>query len=244
MFTVSNMGQGLTNSDAVLNMQRHIAEHGPIYVSFSTTNEFINWAWNSKPVYTGGATDAGGHAVIAVGWGKLGVTDYWLLRNSWGSSYADKGYMKFRRGVNLDDLESSECTAAMPVSKYSDWSPPFCDISSSNRKWSNLGTQLKAYTMTLQVSCSKPASVRVFYSELQNDQKSSSYSGLNRDSTVSKEAVPVPIELDLLCNGFGLKSGEMWVSITAKDAAGNSAKQSHWLSVPAVAGMSSKQSCR
>lgn len=33
------------------------------------------------------------HAVAIVGWGNDGTYDYWILRNSWGSTWGDNGYM-------------------------------------------------------------------------------------------------------------------------------------------------------
>ena len=67
----------------------------------------MHWKWAQNPVYTGGSTVEGGHAVTAVGWGTLGNTDYWILRNSWGADWADHGYAKLKRGVNLDGIECS-----------------------------------------------------------------------------------------------------------------------------------------
>jgi len=34
------------------------------------------------------------HAVMVVGWGTAAGVDYWMLRNSWGTSWGEKGYMR------------------------------------------------------------------------------------------------------------------------------------------------------
>jgi len=36
------------------------------------------------------------HATNVVGWGTSGTTEYWIMRNSWGTSWGEKGYMRLQ----------------------------------------------------------------------------------------------------------------------------------------------------
>lgn len=36
------------------------------------------------------------HATNVVGWGTSGSTEYWLMRNSWGTSWGERGYMRIQ----------------------------------------------------------------------------------------------------------------------------------------------------
>ena len=38
----------------------------------------------------------GRHSVVAIGWGKEKNEDYWLVANSWGAFYGDRGFVKVR----------------------------------------------------------------------------------------------------------------------------------------------------
>mmetsp|Transcript_41837 Transcript_41837/g.110309 ORF Transcript_41837/g.110309 Transcript_41837/m.110309 type:complete len:892 (-) Transcript_41837:167-2842(-) len=245
MYSIKNMAHGLSNADAVLNMQRHIHESGPIYMSFVVAQSFMSWDWSKKPVYTGGGASVGGHAVVGVGWGARGAMDYWLLRNSWGPEYDEGGYFKFRRGVNLDDIEASETAAAMMTEDYADWSAPTCDIVSWLTTWSHSSSKLLDYTMKLKVACNKAADLKIFISSKLDDRDdiyngvSGAYQSAKMSSAGEKE-----VEINLLCRDFGLEAGDTWISMTATDSNKNEGKTSHFVSVPAVEGMTSASKCR
>ncbi|GMJ13831.1 hypothetical protein like AT2G27420 [Hibiscus trionum] len=64
-------------------------------------------------VFTGDCGNNLNHAVTIVGYGKddQGV-EYWIIKNSWGENWGDKGFMKIQRGVNLCGLAMA---ASFPV---------------------------------------------------------------------------------------------------------------------------------
>ena len=41
------------------------------------------------------------HAVVVVGYGTENGVDYWLIKNSWGTQWGEKGYMRIKRGVGM-----------------------------------------------------------------------------------------------------------------------------------------------
>jgi PKD repeat protein/predicted secreted protein len=78
-------------------IKQAIYDFGPIYVSVCSDKVF--------QAYTGGIfTGTGGtslnHAVTLTGWDESGSTKYWHLRNSWGSSWGENGYMRIAYGAN------------------------------------------------------------------------------------------------------------------------------------------------
>jgi len=66
---------------------------------------------NKVQSYHGGIITASGcpaspnHAVNVVGWGKSGSTPYWIVRNSWGSSWGESGYFLIVSGQNACGIE-------------------------------------------------------------------------------------------------------------------------------------------
>ena len=49
----------------------------------------------------------GNHQVLAVGWGTQNGKKYWLVKNSWGTNWGEKGYFKIERGSSIVNTKST-----------------------------------------------------------------------------------------------------------------------------------------
>lgn len=60
------------------------------------------------------------HSVLCYGWGESKGVKYWLLQNSWGHHWGDRGNFKMLRGDDSGGIESNG-EASMPyVVKFED----------------------------------------------------------------------------------------------------------------------------
>ena len=73
-----------------------IMTNGPIEAAFTVYQDFMNYKSGVYEHKTGSML--GGHAIKCLGWGTESGTDYWLMANSWTTSWGDSGFFKIKRG--------------------------------------------------------------------------------------------------------------------------------------------------
>ena len=102
--------------DVTVNNQIHLKEavaRGPVSIAIEADTRVFQF-------YSGGIIDnvACGttldHGVLLVGYGTDNGKDYWLVKNSWGASWGDKGYIKIARSNSAND--AGICGIAMSAS--------------------------------------------------------------------------------------------------------------------------------
>lgn len=106
-----------------INIQREIYLHGPITTGMRVYPNFYTFD-PRKEIYTwdNRGPQVGGHAIEIVGWGRDNGTDFWWVKNSWGTDWGIDGYFKIARGTNECGIEENVVTGFpdfFTVKKYS-----------------------------------------------------------------------------------------------------------------------------
>ena len=91
---------GRTNLDASEDTLAAAITEGPVAVAIDASHF-------SFQLYTGGIYDDPmcssttlDHGVVCVGFGQENGVEYWIVRNSWGSSWGESGYIRMIKGSN------------------------------------------------------------------------------------------------------------------------------------------------
>ena len=92
----------------------------PYVVAINATPELYYYSqgiFHSEAIKKEGKNEKGvkpweytNHAVVCVGWGEEiineNVVKFWILKNSWGDQWGEKGYFRINRGVNMASVEA------------------------------------------------------------------------------------------------------------------------------------------
>uniref|UniRef100_A0A1I7UE37 Pept_C1 domain-containing protein n=1 Tax=Caenorhabditis tropicalis TaxID=1561998 RepID=A0A1I7UE37_9PELO len=92
-------------SGSVSAIQSEIYKNGPVEAGFKVYEDFHHYKSGVYHYVSGDLV--GGHDVKIIGWGTERGVDYWLIANSWGTSFGQKGFFKIRRGVNECQIEEN-----------------------------------------------------------------------------------------------------------------------------------------
>jgi len=90
----------------VANMQKEIMTNGPIQIAFMVYKSFMSYKSGVYSKHWWELQPEGGHAVKVVGWGTESGTDYWLVANSWDTTWGLQGFFKIKRGTDECGVES------------------------------------------------------------------------------------------------------------------------------------------
>jgi cathepsin C len=97
---------GATDSQLVAS---ELAAGGPLVMSFEPKEDFMYYEkgiYQSVPNKIHQEWEQVDHAVLLVGYGEENGKKYWLLQNSWGTDWGEKGYFRMIRGQDESGCES------------------------------------------------------------------------------------------------------------------------------------------
>lgn len=85
---------GVKRISGVQAIKQNLVSGGPIHTGFTVYEDFMQYK-SGIYQYTSGSS-LGGHAVVVVGYGSENGTDYWIIQNSWGPNWGEKGYFRIK----------------------------------------------------------------------------------------------------------------------------------------------------
>ncbi|CAH0545770.1 unnamed protein product [Brassicogethes aeneus] len=93
-------------------MRRAVGTVGPVSVGFHST---ANMQLYSSGIFTDSTCNKNrqNHEMVVIGYGTEADTDYWIVRNSWGESWGEKGYFRVIAGRNLCGIASTSVYPAL-----------------------------------------------------------------------------------------------------------------------------------
>jgi C1A family cysteine protease len=88
----------LTPDVTSANLQRDMMANGPVHAGLNANQlqHYTSGIFHSRDCPT-----EINHSITIVGWGIENGIKYWIIKNSWGTDWGEKGYFRIKRGVNM-----------------------------------------------------------------------------------------------------------------------------------------------
>jgi len=142
---VSTSGAYWTESGDEATLKKLVAKHGAVVTGVAAAGPFSQYKGGIFAGCNSGQRED--HAVTVVGYGTENGVDYWVVKNSWGTAWGEKGYIRVKRGVKMCGIGntlvtvscakgSSSATTSKPVTTTTTTAPatnsPDCQDRFSN----------------------------------------------------------------------------------------------------------------
>merc|ERR1719312_496213 len=135
-------------------LKKLVHEHGAVVTAVKAEGPFQEY---SGGIFAGcPKSDSTDHAVTVVGYGTEGGQDYWLIKNSWGSSWGEKGFIRLKRGVGMCGIGKEMATVTC-ASTSGPTDAPMTTQEPCEDKWSNCAdlAKEKCYKDWVSKDCRK-----------------------------------------------------------------------------------------
>jgi C1A family cysteine protease len=80
----------------------YVAKYGPVTIGAQATGDWQSY--KGGILTTGCGSKQANHAIAIIGYGSEAGQDYWLIRNSWGTSWGENGHLRLARGRNCNGV--------------------------------------------------------------------------------------------------------------------------------------------
>ncbi len=122
-------------------IKQAILTYGPVACAVYANDAFVAY---SGGIYNNNDSRTINHAVVLVGWDDNNGQGYWIMRNSWGTTWGESGYMRIRYGCG--QIGYGACFAS--YDKGGTWQvTPSEDFASSGPTGGPFSPSCKTYTL-------------------------------------------------------------------------------------------------
>lgn len=92
-------------------LANYVATQGTVLAAVDSTS----WQYYTSGILTECVSSQMNHAVLIVGFDRSYNPPYWIVKNSWGSDWGERGYIRIVKGKNTCLIASSPSTVVMGV---------------------------------------------------------------------------------------------------------------------------------